>query len=318
MRCPPLTDEMRIWLEQRIGRIHLQQRIGFEQDYEARVFGKGRTFFHIENWYSIHSVMRNMLRLAGLHGRGQRNARDIHVTHNSISLPHLPAGFEGFRILHISDLHLDMSEDMPAALINAVRELEYDVCVLTGDFRAKTFGPYEEAIRGLQRVRAHLSDQVVGILGNHDSIRMLPGIEDLEIKMLMNESMKIERQGSAIYLAGIDDPHYHRVDNLEKASDNVPVGEVSILLSHSPEVYRQAAYANFDLMFCGHTHGGQICLPGGVPIMCNANSPRYMCSGNWQFNDLKGYTSAGSGVCVVDVRLNCPPEVTVHELKRSD
>ena len=317
MRYPPLTNEMHAWLEQRVGRVHMQQRIGFEKDYEARVFGKGRTFFHIENWYSIHSVIRNILRLAGLHSRGQHNARDIQVRQNRIYLQHLPAAFEGYRILHISDLHLDMSEDIPSALIKAVRELEYDICVLTGDFRARTYGPYEAAIHGLQRVRAHLSDQVIGILGNHDTIRMLPGIEELDIRMLMNESAKIEKQGDAIYFAGIDDPHYHRADNLEKASDGIPVEAVSILLAHSPEVYRQAAYADFDVMFCGHTHAGQICLPGGIPIMCNANSPRSMCSGNWRFNDLQGYTSAGSGVCVVDVRINCPPEVTVHELKRS-
>ncbi len=315
MHSPALSDEMRSQLEERVGRVHLQQRIGFEQDYEARVFGKGRTFFHIENWYSIHSVIRNVLRLTGMHARGKRNARDIRVTENQIKLAHLPSVFDGYRILHISDLHLDMSEDIPAALINAVAGLEYDICVLTGDFRARTYGPYEAAVHGLQRVRAQLADPVIGILGNHDSIRMLPGIEELGIHILMNESLQIERQGESVFFAGIDDPHYHRADNLEKAADSIPAGAVSILLSHSPEVFRQAAYADFDVMFCGHTHAGQICLPGGIPIMCNANSPREMCSGSWQFNDLQGYTSAGSGVCVVDVRLNCPPEVTVHELK---
>lgn len=316
MHYPPLKDEMRKWLEQRIGRIHLQQRIGFERDYEARIFGKGRNFFHIENWYSIHSMMRGFLRLTGLHGRGKRNARDIRVKINPVTLERLPGNFEGFRVLHISDLHLDMSEDIPAALIEAVSELEYDICVLTGDFRAQTYGPYEEALHGLQRVRAHLSDPVIGILGNHDTVRMLPGIEELGIKVLMNEAMIIEREGEFIHLAGIDDPHYHRADNLEKASDPIPADAVSILLSHSPEIYRQAAYAEFDLMFCGHTHAGQICLPGGIPISCNARCPRDMCAGNWQFHNLKGYTSAGSGVSIVDARLNCPPEVTVHELRR--
>ena len=229
MRYPPLKDDMRKWLEQRIGRIHLQQRVGFELDYEARVFGKGRNFFHIENWYSIHSMIRGVLRLSGLHGRGKRNARDIRIKNNAVILPHLPGSFEGFRILHISDLHLDMSEDIPAALIDAVSDLEYDICVLTGDFRAQTFGPYEEALHGLQRVRVDLPDPVVAILGNHDTIRMLPGIEELGIRVLMNETITIEREVQSVYIAGIDDPHYHRADNLEKASDQIPVGVVSIL-----------------------------------------------------------------------------------------
>jgi hypothetical protein len=73
-------------LLKRVGRIHLKQRLGFEQDYEQKIFGQGRNFFHIENWYSVHSVIRNSLRLLLLHGRGRRNARRIEVRHNRINL----------------------------------------------------------------------------------------------------------------------------------------------------------------------------------------------------------------------------------------
>src|SRR5690606_31536466 len=113
------------------------------------------------------------------------------------------------------------------------------------------------------------------------------------------------------------DPHYYRADNLEKAAAGLPDGAVTILLAHSPEIYRHAAYADFDLLLCGHTHGGQICLPGGRPIICNANSPRELCRGAWRYRDLQGYTSLGSGACMVDVRINCPPEITVHHLRRT-
>jgi hypothetical protein len=68
-------------------------------------------------------------------------------------------------------------------------------------------------------------------------------------------------------------------------------------------------------MLCGHTHAGQICLPGGLPLMCNARCPRAFCHGNWAYHGMSGYTSAGSGSCVVDVRLNCPPEITLHQLQ---
>ena len=89
-----------------------------------------------------------------------------------------------------------------------------------------------------------------------------------------------------------------------------------MLLSHTPELYRQAAHAGFDLMLCGHTHGGQICLPGGVPVLTNADCPRRYCAGRWRHHRMHGYTSRGTGVSMVDVRLNCPPEVTLHRLRR--
>lgn len=307
---------MRKRLEARVGRLHLNQRLGIETDYEARIFGQGRTLFHIENWYSIHGLMRGVLRLMGMHARGQRNARSVQVNHNEIILPQLPPAFEGYRILHISDMHLDMAPDMPNALIEAVRQVEYDICVLTGDFRAETFGPYAAALDGMRLVRTHLSGSVYAVLGNHDSIRMLPGLEDMDIRMLMNETVLLERDGNSIYLSGIDDPHYFRADNLEKTTQGIPEQSLSILLTHSPEIYQHAAYADVDLLLCGHTHGGQICLPGGIPIMCNAKCPRAMCRGNWRFRQLQGYTSLGSGSCMVDVRLNCPAEITVHRLVR--
>lgn len=315
MKCPPIDQTLYRQLEQRVGRCHLSQRLGIERDFEARIFGQGRNFFHIENWYSIHSVIRLTLRLCLLQGRGKRNARAIQIRRNEIAVTGLPQAFDGYTLLHITDLHLDMAEDMPGVLIQAIRQVDYDICVITGDLRARTFGSYDETLKKMGQVRRHLKAPVYGILGNHDTIRMVPALEAMDIRMLLNESVVLRRSDAVIYLAGIDDPHFHRADNLEKAADRIPDPSVSILLSHSPEVYRNAAYANFDVMLCGHTHGGQICLPGGVPIMCNADAPRAFCSGAWQYNHLHGYTSAGSGVCVVDVRFNCPPEITLHTLR---
>ena len=307
-------EETLALLQARVGKIHLRQRLGIERDYERKVFGQGRTFFHVENWYSLRSIIRNCLRLVLLHGRARRNARLIEIRHNPIKLPRLPAAFEGFTLLQISDLHLDMAADFPHALIEAVRQVEYDLCVLTGDFRAETFGPYEAALQGLQQVRTQLEGEVYAILGNHDTVCMVPGMESMDIRLLLNEQVALQRGGDTIYLAGIDDPHYYRADNLEKAAENIPEDAVSILLAHSPEIYRHAAHADFDVMLCGHTHAGQICLPGGVPLMCNASCPRSLCAGALSYHGLSGYTSAGSGACVVDVRINCPPEITLHHL----
>ena len=308
------NSEQQEVLRQRVGRVHLQQRLGIERDYERRVFGQGRNLFHIENWYSIHSMIRNTLRLFMLHGRGRRNARDIRLRTNNVYLNGLPDTFAGYRVLQISDLHLDMAPDFPHALIEAVRRVDYDLCVITGDFRANTFGDWLPAIDAMRRVRVHLHGDVYGILGNHDTIRMVPALEAMDVRMLLNEQAVITRGSNSIYLAGIDDPHYYRADNLEKAAEQLPVDGVSILLAHSPEIYRHAAHADFDLMLCGHTHGGQICLPGEVPVMCNARCPRDLCRGAWEYGGMQGYTSTGSGACIVDVRLNCPPEITLHHL----
>ncbi len=303
-------------LELRLGRLHARQRLGMEMDDEARVFGGGLNFFHIENWYSVHSVIRNTLKLTGLYWRGRRNAERIEVRRNPILLPRLPAPFDGYTILHISDMHVDMNQGAMARLMELVADLDYDACVLTGDFRAKTFGPFDATLEGLARVRTRLKDPVYGVLGNHDTILMVPGMEEIGIRMLLNESETIERSGECIHMAGIDDAHYFRADNMEKAAARIPPREVSILLSHTPEIYRQAAHAEFDVLLSGHTHGGQICLPGSIPITLDAALPRRLGSGPWRYGDMRGYTSAGAGSCIVPVRLNCPPEITLHRLER--
>jgi predicted MPP superfamily phosphohydrolase len=84
----------------------------------------------------------------------------------------------------------------------------------------------------------------------------LPGLEEMGIRMLLNECEHILRGDQAIYLAGIDDAHYYRVDNIEKAASEIPDDGFSVLLSHTPEIYRQAAHGGFDLLVSGHTHGG--------------------------------------------------------------
>jgi predicted MPP superfamily phosphohydrolase len=314
--CPPVDSGDYQWLEHRVGRCHLDQRLGIEHDYEARIFGQGRTVFHIENWTSLHSLIRFGLKLALLEERGRKNARALTVRHNDIVIDRLPREFDGFTLLHLSDMHLDMAPDSPDAVIAALREVgDYDVCVLTGDYRVKTYGPYQAALDAMQRVRPELRGPVYAVLGNHDTIRMAPGLSAMNIRMLLNESVRLERGRAGIHLAGIDDPHYYRADNIEKATDQVPRDTVSILLSHSPEMYRHAAYAGFDVMLSGHTHGGQVCLPGGIPLMLNANAPRKFCAGAWRYNGLQGYTSVGSGVSIADVRINCPPEITLHRLR---
>ena len=195
--------------------------------------------------------------------------------------------------------------------------LDYDLCILTGDYRAKTYGPYDATLVGMAKLRTALKGTIYGVLGNHDTICLVPGLEDMGIKVLLNESESIERHGERIHLAGIDDAHFYRVDNIEKAAASIPHEDFSVLISHTPEIYRQAAHADFNLLLSGHTHGGQICLPGGIPITLDSVLPRSMGWGPWQYHGMIGYTSVGAGSSVVPVRFNCPPEITLHHLHRS-
>jgi predicted MPP superfamily phosphohydrolase len=131
---------------------------------------------------------------------------------------------------------------------------------------------------------------------------------------LLNECEPLSRRGESIYLAGIDDAHYYRVDNIEKAASNIPSDAFSILLSHTPEVYRHAAHAGFCLLLSGHSHGGQICMPGSIPITSSSVLPRRLGSGAWKYHNMVGYTSVGAGSSIVAVRINCLPEITLHHL----
>lgn len=302
-------------LEERLGRHYVQQRLGVEDDHHAQVVGGGLNFSQLKNWYTNHTLIRNTLKLTGLYERGRKNSERIQVRHNSVRLPGLPGCFDGFTMLHISDMHVDMNSGAMLRLIELLQDIDYDICVLTGDYRGATFGSFKETLEGFAQVRAHLKDSVYGVLGNHDSIQMVPGLEDMGVRMLLNESVIIEQGDDHFHLVGVDDAHYFQADNIKKATAEVPHHECSVLLSHTPEIYRPAAEAKFDLMLSGHTHGGQICLPGSIPITIDSRLPRSMASGSWTYKNMTGYTSVGVGSSVVPVRFNCPPEITLHHFQ---
>jgi predicted MPP superfamily phosphohydrolase len=302
-------------LEERLGRLYIDQRLGLESDHQARISRKRRFSFDLDDPYSV-LVIRKVLQLTGLYARGRRNALSIEVNHNEPEIANLPAAFEGFTILQLSDPHIDMTGDLLGVLVEMIGPLEYDLCVLTGDYRARTCGAYDAALEGMRELQRHIRTAAYAILGNHDTIRMVPAMEAMGYRFLINENVSLQRGNSEIYLAGIDDAHLYRLADCHRAAHGIPRHGCSILLSHTPEAYRDAANAGFDLMLCGHTHGGQICLPGGIPVLTEAASPRRFARGAWCSDKMIGYTSVGAGTCLVEVRLNCRPEVTLHRLRR--
>ena len=143
---------------------------------------------------------------------------------------------------------------------------------------------------------------------------LVEGLEGVGIRVLVNETVTLDRAGDRLHLTGLDDVHYFHTPAALQALRDAPDG-CKVALVHSAEVADHASDAGFSLYLAGHTHGGQICLPGQIPLTLDAKLPRYMGSGPWQYRDLIGYTSVGVGSSVVTVRFNCLPEITLHHLK---
>jgi predicted MPP superfamily phosphohydrolase len=283
-------------LKNRMGKANLNRRLQLEANLEAK---RARETL-LGHAFSKRSVTAAALKLSGLAQRGLRNALNIQIKTNDIKLSKLPDRFEGLTILHISDLHADVSEGAVRRLIQLLPQLRYHMCV---------------AMEAFAEVSSCLVGPVYAVLGNHDCLAMIPALEQMGVRLLLNEADAIERAGQQIYVAGIDDAHYYGTHDIARAAAAIPGGAFSILLSHTPEVYRDASFFGFDLLFSGHTHGGQICLPGSIPVTLSADLPRHMGSGSWKYRDMTGYTSVGVGTAIVAARFNCPPEITLHCLR---
>jgi uncharacterized protein len=300
----------------------LGHRMRLQVDMLVRVFGHGLGGFHFENLDFLFPALDVALRATCLRRRAVDNVLRHRVTENVFSLPSLPAGLDGLRILHLSDLHIDCQQlglhDLGAAFARVVDGLSFDLCLITGDFRYMVHGGYEEVGAQMRTLMPALECElgIYGILGNHDFIEQVPYLEQLGLKMLVNEAAAIERDGQQLWLVGVDDPHFYGTHDLGRAMEELPPGACTVGLIHSPELCDVAEQSGVDLYLTGHTHGGQLCLPGGVPIYRNARSPARMVNGRWSLGRMQGYTSAGTGSSGWPVRLNCPPEVAVHVLRR--
>lgn len=266
----------------------------------------------------IKPVLRFGLRATGLWERGIANALAVQVTHRQVTFPDLPREFEGFRILHMSDLHIDALPGLASAVARALRGVDADVCVMTGDYRFGTEGSCEAALEGMWEVLAALPEiPVLGTLGNHDPCEIAGGLEDLGVDLLINESTNLWRGAASISFAGTDDAWDYRTDDLPIALKGMPKGTFKVLLTHTPDLYSDAAYAGIRLYLCGHTHAGQVRMPGIGSILQNSTAPRAYTHGAWGHAGMRGYTSAGVGCSMLPIRFNCPPEIMVFELTRS-
>jgi predicted MPP superfamily phosphohydrolase len=325
---PDLLEELRAYahyrdadydaLEARLGTELLNKRL----EKQIGVYRKLMRWQKNPAMRYFHPVFRFVIRAGlwslGQYGKAKQSARSPEGVEHEVYFQNLPPAFDGFRVLQLTDFHFDFIPEMPAILEKALEGKVFDLCVLTGDYRGEIHGPYEESLQHLRSCRPLLGNEVYAVLGNHDNVEILLGLPNMQIQPLVNESVWIERGGERILLAGIDDAHMYQTHDFAPLEANLKASPFTLLLSHSPESYAEAEAAGVDYMLCGHTHGGQLCLPGGYPLIAHiGDSPKKVIKGEWTHGRLKAYTSRGIGISSVDCRLNCPPEITVHVLRKN-
>ena len=145
------SDEALRRLETQLGPLHAQLRLGMEREHEAQAFGQGLSFLHLENLPLMQAMIEITLRVTGTYWRGRANAGKVQVRRNIVRLPNLPRAFDGFTVLHLSDLHADLSGPAMRRAAELAHGLDYDLCVLTGDYRGRTHGDCRPCLEGRRR-----------------------------------------------------------------------------------------------------------------------------------------------------------------------
>ena len=316
---PDTTAGDLLSLFERMGREAAERRMRLQVEHSATLFGEGRGHLHFENIHSIRIALDLLLKASCLAGRARRNCADYRVERVEIPLPALPREFDGYRILQLADLHADALVDGGAGILSALSGLEYNLAVITGDYRFETnddYLPSLTAMKPIMECLATAGDGCYGIMGNHDFLEFVPALERIGLRMLLNERVSFMRGKAELTLAGVDDPHFYGAHDLVRTLGTTSANTCTILLAHSPEIIADAEKIGVDLYLCGHTHGGQICLPGGFPIIANASCGYRFLKGSWGFGRMRGYTSRGTGFSTAAARFFCPPEITLHTLRK--
>jgi len=237
----------------------------------------------------------------------------ITVKEYSITIPRLPASFRGYRIVQISDIHLGRGR-FTEPLLKKLATLQADMLVLTGDVL--------EHLDYLPLLRPFLSrlidtirpaDGFYGVWGNHDS-RIAPAhVEGLPIRWLMNEATQIRRGSDLINIIGVDQKKWAPTNLLASLTNVVPE-HPKILLAHFPST---AYLLNgvFDLVLAGHTHAGQVRIPG-LPCATNDDIPWQQASGLSTLGKTQLFISPGIGYSgPISARLFAPSEISILQLQ---
>jgi len=251
------------------------------------------------------------------------------ITYHQFHLPHLTPAFQGYRLLHISDIHADdafMTAERLRGLVQTINTLQADAIVITGDFVTDYLPAAKGILFELSRLKAR--DGVFGVLGNHDHPSGLDWIRNsihaAGVQELPNQTHTIRRGDQMLHIVGMDDlwpenegdpvPVWTHQPLLEELTAKLPDTGAAILLVHEPDFADVAAQnSRIDLQVSGHSHGGQVRIPFHGPIVLPPLSRRY-AQGLYQTKNLIHYTNNGLGMLPPQIRFGCRPEIALFEL----
>lgn len=254
----------------------------------------------------------------------------IETTFHDVRLRSLPSAFDGMKIAQLSDIHLDEFTEpfLLRQAIDKINQLNPDVVLLTGDYISYEIAPRQFAVKSAWHCAELLSElkcpQRYAILGNHDVLLDAKEVSEAltakGITVLNNSGLPLERAGSRVWLAGLDDPVCGRPDpdaaipaSIRKAS-NEPV----ILMCHAPDYVADLAAhpagKSVDLVLSGHTHGGQVRLPLVGALDLPPGGKKFI-EGWFRVGTTQLYVNRGIGTIGVPFRFDCPPEITSLTLR---
>jgi hypothetical protein len=265
----------------------------------------------------VLEILGRGLQLTPWYARGVRNALDLELTRLELKVTGLPAVFDGYRILHVSDSHLDVLPSVADAAARLLDGLEVDLLAVTGDVHGRKRHPLSRSVEPLKRALAGVivRDRRLAVLGNHDPVEIIEALGALGIETLVNRTTALSRRGEVLHVTGLDDVHNFYSPAARTALDQ-KVDGCRIALVHSAEMADHAAAAGCALYLCGHTHAGQVCLPGGRIVFTQLVRCRHAASGLWREGAMVGYTSPGLGVSPPAVRFNSRGGAALITLRR--
>lgn len=292
------------------------------RDRRRRLFNPSTGWFRrtervVNLWISRH-VYPRVPGLPAIYGR--QLARELTLAEAEVRLPRLPQPFDGLAILLITDVHVGpfVRPERLAETFVRLLAARPDVVVLAGDLATaleSELPPFERAFSALGAVA-----DVIAVPGNHDHYACdmatwTSWMSALGVRVLVNAAHAVERGGSRLAFAGIDDYLVGRPDldlALRQAALVAP-GAPVILVSHNPDVFFEAAARGVPLTLSGHTHGGQIRVPG-LPVLVRMSRYR-LDEGRYEAPGSEIVVSRGLGVTGLPLRLGCPPEAVLVRLR---
>jgi predicted MPP superfamily phosphohydrolase len=239
------------------------------------------------------------------------------VDHVQVPVKNLKPSLEGFTILQMSDIHLRpfTQPDLVKKAVEMSNRLHPDLVVLTGDYVWRN----KEAAFELAPIIAGLNPRygIYSVLGNHDlwlDVRVIKAaFAEARLPLLVNQGVEVNAGSGSLFLAGLDDGWSGKAD-LNLALEQAPAGAPVVLLLHEPDLVNQTSLdPRVSLQLSGHTHGGQIRLPGKPPFI-SPHLGREYDKGLYRVNDTWLYVNRGLGVISIPFRYNCPPEITLLTL----